>query len=399
MKNILIITKIYPAEDLNYGDTKVVHYFVKEWQKMGYNVRVVHNFVIFPKIIMFFTRLFQQFLRSKIGDVVPFIYDTKDCSYEYEGVPVRRLPILKIIPHGLISKRNVLKQFSKIKDYLKQEEFIPDVVVAHWWSPQLELLSMLKKEYSCKTCMIIHNIDPKKTTNAYTKYFGDVDFWGVRSKELGKRFVQLFGSSYRPFLCYSGIPQQYIVGNTHRNFKKDKLSIIFVGNLLKRKHPLSILKSLAHLQNSDIERITYVGEGAELSTLKKFADEHGLNEKIHFTGKISRNEVSALLQEHDIFVMISEKEAFGLVYLEAMGAGCLTIASINEGMDGIIKHGENGFLCKAGNHIELANILDDITKMDETSRKRISDNAVLCAQQNTDYLAALHYLENLKERT
>ena len=37
--------------------------------------------------------------------------------------------------------------------------------------------------------------------------------------------------------------------------------------------------------------------------------------------------------------MISELETFGLVYIEAMAAGCITIASRNEGFDGIIKDG------------------------------------------------------------
>ena len=34
MKNILILSKIYPAIDLPQNDTKVVHYFAKEWKKM-----------------------------------------------------------------------------------------------------------------------------------------------------------------------------------------------------------------------------------------------------------------------------------------------------------------------------------------------------------------------------
>ena len=42
--------------------------------------------------------------------------------------------------------------------------------------------------------------------------------------------------------------------------------------------------------------------------------------------------------------MISQGEAFGLVYLEAMARGCITIASRGEGFDGIIKDGINGFL-------------------------------------------------------
>lgn len=48
----------------------------------------------------------------------------------------------------------------------------------------------------------------------------------------------------------------------------------------------------------------------------------------------------------DCFIMISKNEAFGLVYLEAMSAGCITIASRGEGFDGVIIHGVNGFYVK-----------------------------------------------------
>ena len=52
MKKILVITNIYPAPDLEKEDTPVVHFFAREWIKMGYNVRVIHYPTNFPKIVM-----------------------------------------------------------------------------------------------------------------------------------------------------------------------------------------------------------------------------------------------------------------------------------------------------------------------------------------------------------
>ena len=60
---------------------------------------------------------------------------------------------------------------------------------------------------------------------------------------------------------------------------------------------------------------------------------------------MKREEVIRQMDNHDVFVMISRNETFGLVYLEAMARGCITIASRNEGFDGVIEHGVNGFLC------------------------------------------------------
>ena len=94
--------------------------------------------------------------------------------------------------------------------------------------------------------------------------------------------------------------------------------------------------------------------------------------------------------------MISANETFGLVYLEAMSVGCITIASRNEGFDGIIKDGVNGFLCEAGNVNELQTIIDRIVEMTPEELQRISNNAIQTAQNMTDKIVAKQYIMNLE---
>ncbi len=395
MKNILVLTKIYPAIDLKYDDTRVVHYFVKEWQKMGYNVKVIHNLIVFPRIVLWFTQKFQRILASRFGAVVPFFYDNLIRRYQFESVNVCRIPILKYIPHGMVSKCKTEQQFAKILVEIKKDNFVPDVVVGHWWSPQLELLSMLKQRLNCKTCMVVHNVDEKKNRNAFLQYFKDIDIWGMRSRDIQKRFISIFGESYRTFLCFSGVPEKFISGNAYRNFESKSLVVTFVGSLISRKHPMAILRAARRLSPKCIAKINFIGDGAEQKKLLNYADTNGLMSVTEMWGRIPREQISEVLKETDVFVMISEAEAFGLVYLEAMGAGCLTVASKDEGMDGIIVDKKNGFLCKAGDCCELAAILEEIQKMDASTKKIISDNAVATALANTDYLAARNYINHV----
>ena len=49
------------------------------------------------------------------------------------------------------------------------------------------------------------------------------------------------------------------------------------------------------------------------------------------------------MEESDVFAMVSSPETFGLVYIEAMAKGCVTIGSKGEGIDGVIVNNENGF--------------------------------------------------------
>ena len=95
------------------------------------------------------------------------------------------------------------------------------------------------------------------------------------------------------------------------------------------------------------------------------------------------------------FIMISRNETFGLVYLEAMARGCITIASRDEGFDGIIEDGTNGFLCKAGDVEELTTIIRKIKAMSHAARKRISEDAMTTAKELTDENVAKMYLEAL----
>ena len=86
---------------------------------------------------------------------------------------------------------------------------------------------------------------------------------------------------------------------------------------------------------------------------------------------------------------------FGLVYLEAMARGCITVASKNEGMEGIIQDGVNGFLCKAGDVNELVSVIQRINVLPAAEKQRISDKARYTAEELSDYNVAKHYIETV----
>jgi glycosyltransferase involved in cell wall biosynthesis len=117
-----------------------------------------------------------------------------------------------------------------------------------------------------------------------------------------------------------------------------------------------------------------------------------LEDNVTFEGFIPRDQILKKIDESDCMIMISKGEAFGLVYLESMARGCITIGSRNEGIDGIISHSVNGFLCEAGNEIELAQIIRQINQLTPAERKQISDNAIATAEELTDYRVAIKYI-------
>jgi glycosyltransferase involved in cell wall biosynthesis len=138
-----------------------------------------------------------------------------------------------------------------------------------------------------------------------------------------------------------------------------------------------------------------VGEGMERRNLEMLTQKLDLQSNVIFYGKLQRDEVQIILNKADCFIMVSENEAFGLVYLEAMANGCITIGSRGEGIDGVIQHGLNGFLCEAGNSDQLSEIIITINSLSREKLTEISQIAIETAQEMTDSKVADRYLKNV----
>lgn len=397
--NILVLTNIYPAPDLEKGDTPVVHYFTREWVKMGHNVYVLHYPANFPKIYMWTGALFKKRLSSKLGVLIR-VTQALMKSYELEGVKVKRIPLMKYKLHGSFPNRQMRMAYHETRRYLDSEGFCPNVIISHWVNPQLEIMERLKRDFQVPTCYVAHT--PVQEFNIYENnrardMISKIDLIGFRSQYIKDVFLQSFGYTGLTFQCYSGIPEEYIPKkNTDRKF--DCVTrFIFVGTFIKRKYPAEIIPAVVTAFGEEDFEITYIGEGREKSTILHYAKLLGVSKKVHLLGRVSRNGVMSYLKQSDVFIMNSRSEAFGLVYLEAMAQGCITIASRHEGFDGIIRDGENGFLCNAGDIDDLASTIKKIRSLKAEHLKSISNKAIETARRLTDKNAATMYLQELKK--
>ena len=392
MKRILVLTPVYPAQDIPKTDTPVVHYFTREWVKMGYNVRVVHYVANFPKLLYMFAKPFKELIGAKAGfgiRTTPY----EDCEYEIDGVYVKRIGIRKTRPHVLHPRKDITKAIDKTIQYCKDQEFIPDCIIGHWPNPQLEIMKVLKEEFHCKLCYVSHGDSISRLYKERTMdLLNEIDLLGFRCDTVKKEFFEEFDIKKPSFMCYSGIPASFLENVNEKDFS-DIRNFIYVGTLIKRKFPSVVVEALAKAYNNESFSIKYVGTGAETQHIEKVAIKNNVKQNVHLLGRIDRKDVLKNVDKSQVFVMISRGEAFGLVYLEAMARGCITIASRGEGFDGIIKDGINGFLCEAGNADELAAIISKIRRMSNDSLQVISKNAKSTAESLTDVKAARYYID------
>ena len=395
--NILLLSIIYPLPTDNIG-TPVCHYFAREWLKMGHNVRVVHYQAVYPRPFYWVARLNREKVTAKTGAVVYTKRDRGGC-YEMDGVPVNRIPLFKPIPHGKFSRRAINKSISKIVHWLRSDNFYPDVIVGHFPNPQIEVVGRLQEIWpKAKSAVVMHG-----DIGLAKKVYGDklvelckkINVWGFRNEVVRKSFERRVMPVQHSFICYSGIPESYITEKNNHDFSQPLRSFVYVGEMIERKYPIQIMDALQKVYSDGNFKLTYVGDGDLLNEIRIRIEHDKLTDRVLAFGKIPRDSIKAQYDSADCMVMISRWEAYGLVYLEAMARGCITIASRNEGFDGIICDGINGFLCKAGDANELASIIHRINGLAPAERQQISENAIATARSLTDYKAAKRYIEDL----
>ena len=398
--HIFLLTSVYPSRYAPKGTTPVVHYFAKEWSAAGHEVHVFHTESSFPKVYYLVGKLFKKTLDSILGHLIP-VCVPKEYDEVKEGVKITHVSLKKRKPHGRFSKKQIVRTFNIILSYIEKEG-LPDCFVGHWDNPQLELLHLLKEKFDRPTCLVYHSNQFAQLYNFYRRdtemLVKDVDLVGFRNITARIAYENVFGTTSRTFVAASGVSKPFIAAGKNYDKVIQKVKrFVYVGGLIHRKYPSSVIDALHQSYQKEPFEITYIGEGDEKKHVQRCFEDSGCNGKLVFTGRIPREDVIQYLKQSDVFVMISRGEIFGLVYLEAMALGCITIAARHEGVDGIIEDGVNGFLCEAGNAKELSSIISKIRGMNPVELNEMSRRAKETANVYSDVNVAKYYIDELNK--
>jgi teichuronic acid biosynthesis glycosyltransferase TuaC len=117
-----------------------------------------------------------------------------------------------------------------------------------------------------------------------------------------------------------------------------------------------------------------VGDGPERQRITNLARELNVGDRVHFLGRQSRRDVAQLMRHCTIFALPSKYEGLGCVYLEAMSSAKVAIGCRGQGIEEIIRHGQNGWLIHPDNVQELSTGLSMLLS-DATLRNKIGCQA------------------------
>ena len=225
-----------------------------------------------------------------------------------------------------------------------------------------------------------------------------VDAIGCRNESYALHVKKALDLKKMPFICYSGIPDETAelqLKNIGSVVLTNDAEYVYVGRLVKYKNVDVIIKALNVVYSDKCFKLHIIGTGAEQQNLENLANDLGLTANVIFHGQMPRDDVFELMKRCYCFIMVSDNETFGMVYIEAMLAGCITIASKGGGVDGIIVDGKNGFLSEQGNVDALAMKVKEINNLPEEERNIVRKQGILSAYEYKDTNVALKYLNDV----
>lgn len=375
--NILLITNMYPAfsTQSKIKATYAVHYFAKEWAK-NHDVKVMRLWSTYPKI---FTLLKRCRNINKYGFLD---------NYKLDGVHVTRIPILKI-PKVNYRDNDIRTVGNKIIDLIVNEtkdNNFPDVVICDILNPFIYIGAIVAEKFNSKLIASLHNSDISYLcrTENYKKFMSidsKIDKIIFRSDKVEKNFLELYcgnENKNRYSKILFGIQKTDIIDQKLLNQKLSKLNkvILIAASLKKLKKVDVLIKAFLAIKNKNGYILKIVGDGSERKNLEELVESLDGGKDVIFEGEKNREEVLNFMEKADIFAMVSSPETFGLVYIEAMAKGCITIGSKGEGIDGVIVDNKNGFLCTPNSVEELKVYLEKAMNLNEEDRSRIINNAL-----------------------
>lgn len=178
-----------------------------------------------------------------------------------------------------------------------------------------------------------------------------------------------------------------------RHLRDDRVNVLFVGRLEKRKGLRDLLRGYELLQERvPRTRLVIVGDGPLRGTIEKYISDRRL-ENVVLAGRVPDEVLPRYYCSADIFCSpATGSESFGIVLLEAMASGLPVVATEIPGYLSVVEAGRDSLTVKPKNAVELGAALTVLAR-DPELRARFAQAGQAKAQHYSWPAVASRVLE------
>lgn len=143
-----------------------------------------------------------------------------------------------------------------------------------------------------------------------------------------------------------------------KDYQNQKM--LFLGILGQRKGTYDLLEVLPEIFENYPNAHVYFGGDGERENAERICREKGISDHVTFLGWVRGSEKENLLKECSVYVLPTYHEGMPMSILEAMSYGMAVVSTYAGGIPHLIRNGENGLLCEAGDRNALKWLLKEL---------------------------------------
>ncbi|MGZ4161998.1 MAG: N-acetyl-alpha-D-glucosaminyl L-malate synthase BshA [Neobacillus sp.] len=286
-----------------------------------------------------------------ISSSIPFRLNRMYHNIYYHQVEVNQYSVFQYPPYDIALA-------SKIAEVVNREKL--DLLHVHYAIPHAVCAILAKQmcNRDIKIVTTLHGTDI--TVLGYDSSLTDTIKFGIEksdvvtavSNALVEQTYELIHPDKQIETVYNFIDERvYQKSDAHHlreefEIKEDEKVVIHVSNFRPVKRVQDVVETFAKISTTMPAKLLLVGDGPEITRVCKLVREFGLDGQVIFLGK--QENLDELYSISDLMLLLSEKESFGLVALEAMACGVPCIGTNVGGLPEVVEHGVTGFICEVG---------------------------------------------------